>query len=483
MRARTPVSLPFLLLLAGLPRAAPAAVKPGLEGAQELFRQNHWEAARIHLRSQWGSLAEKDRPAATFLIGRSYVREAEFYAAAHRLGAEVGLAYLDELAAARANRGLAWIPLFKGLYEVEVGRNTEADRTLLSASPTLPPEWKATARLRRALAVHRLGRIQEAATALKDPSPEGRFCRLLAGGAAEPSAAPPKAGPRERLLTAAPLFRAGRTAEAEALLAGLNLDLPDVEDKSDPRKLLRFHDPLVTAAWERICWERAVASLTPLAAGAPGAEKGLAAFYVGLGQFRLGAPEESVKFLQGANASSLGPELQSSTRLLLASSAWKVRAPTGPELLALWEGTQTQPDTVLLWDEIKRGDLAKAEPFLTKLGVRLRDLLPSTSERPPGALVGRWGLVRLGRGDDPASLVASLSEHRDKSNKNKLEWNDPLLLMALSAASYRDHEYPQALETLFELSKTFPGLRALQWNLQGIYAARQKAGGEARISQ
>jgi len=97
--------------------------------------------------------------------------------------------------------------------------------------------------------------------------------------------------------------------------------------------------------------------------------------------------------------------------------------------------------------------------------------------------VGRWGLVRLGRGADPGALVDSLSEHRDKSNKNKLEWNDPLLLLALCAASYRDQEYPQALETLFELSKTFPGLRALQWNLQGIYAARQKAGGEARISQ
>ncbi len=474
----------FLLIAGVLPRAAPAAVKPGLEGAQELFRQNHWEEARGHLRSQWGSLPEKDRPTATFLIGRSYVREAEFYRAAHRFGAEVGLAYLEEIAAARANRGVAWIPLFKGLYEVEAGRNTEADRTLLAAAPTtLPPEWKAVARLRRALAVHRLGRVQEAATALKDPAPEGRFCRLLVGGAAEPPAAPPKAGRRERLLTAALLFRAGRAAEAEALLAGLNLDLPDVEDKSDPRKLLRFHDPLVTSAWERICWERAVASLMPLAAGAPGAEKGLAAFYVGLSLFRLGVPEESPKFLQGATASSLGPELQASARLLLAPLAWKARAPTGPELAALWEGTQTQPDTVLLWDEIKRGDLAKAEPFLTKLEARLRDLLSSSSERPPGALVGRWGLVRLGRGDDPAVLVAALSEHRDKSNKNKLEWNDPLLLIALSAASYRDREYPQALETLFELSKTFPGLRALQWNLQGIYAARQKAGGEARISQ
>ncbi len=471
-----------LVLVASPPRAAPAAVKPGLEGAQELFRQNHWEEARAHLRSQWASLPEKDRPPATFLIGRSYVREAEFYRAAHRFGAEVGLAYLDELWAARANRGVAWVPLFKGLYEAEVGRNAEAERTLLAAPATLAAEWRATARLRRALVVHRLGRVQEAATALKDPSPEGRFCRLLAGGVAEPPPALPKEGRKDKLLTAVLLFRAGRTPEAEALLP-VNLDLPDVEDKSDPRKLLRFHDPLVTSAWERICWERAVAALMPLASGPSGAEKGLAAFYVGLSLFRLGLSEESVKVLQGADASALGPELQASSRLLLSASSWKVRAPAATDLAALWEGTQTQPEAVLLWDEVKRGDLAKTEPFLTKLEARLRALLSSLSERPPGALVGRWGLVRLGRGEDPGALVASLSEHRDKSNKNKLEWNDPLLLMALSAASYRDHEYPQALETLFELSKTFPGLRGLQWNLQGIYAARQKAGGEARISQ
>lgn len=470
------------LVVASSPCVAPAAVKPGLEGAQELFRQNHWEEARAHLRAQWASLPEKDRPTATFLIGRAYVREAEFYRAAHRFAAEVGLAYLDELAAARANRSVAGIPLFKGLYQAEVGRNADADRTLLAVPATLSAEWKASARLRRALAVHRLGRVQEAAAALADPAPEARFCRLLAGGAAEPPLVAPKAGRREKLLTAVLLYRAGRAAEAEALLAGINLDLPDLEDKSDPRKLLRFHDPLVTNAWERICWERAVAALMPLAAGASGPEKGLAAFYAGLSLLRLGASEESVKLLQGANASSSGPELQSSSRLLLAAATWKARAPTAADLAALWDGTEAQPDAVLLWDELKRGDLAKTEPFATKLAARLKGLL-SSGDRPPGALVGRWGLARLGRGDDPGSLVDSLSEHRDKSNKNKLEWNDPLLLLALSAASYRDQEYPQALETLFELSKTFPGLRALQWNLQGIYAARQKAGGEARISQ
>src|SRR5262249_39931781 len=78
-----------ILLPAARPERASAAVKPGLEGGQELFRRNHWAEAREHLRSQWASIPEKDRPAASFLIGRSYAREAEFYRAVRRVGAEV----------------------------------------------------------------------------------------------------------------------------------------------------------------------------------------------------------------------------------------------------------------------------------------------------------------------------------------------------------------------------------------------------------
>jgi hypothetical protein len=332
------------------------------------------------------------------------------------------------------------------------------------------------------MALHRQGRAAEAAAALKEPSPEGRFCRLLLTGVADPPPLSPK-GRRERLLIAPVLFRASRAAEAEVVLSGLDLEAPDVEDKSDPKKVLRFHDPLLGAAWERICWERAVVALRPLAVGGTGAEKRLAAYYAGLGLFYLGVPEESTRLLKLANDSSLGAELQPAARLLISASSWKDPVSTAAELAPLWEATQSQPDSVLLWEELRRTDLAKAEPFATRLEARLRELLASSPERPSGALVGRWGLARLRRGDDAAALLAVLSEHQDKSNKNKLEWNDPLLLLALSAANYREQEYAQALETLFELSKTLPGLRALQWNMQGVYAARQKAGGEARISQ
>jgi len=472
------------LVALGLASPALAAVKPGLAGAQDLFKRNRWEEARAQLRAQGASLPATDRAAATFLIGRSYVREAEFYRALRQVGVEVGLAYLKELLAQRASRGVALIPVFAGFYQLEAGDDSAAERGLLAAAalPTLAPEWKAAAQLRRAVALQRLGRAGASASQLAPPGIEARFWRLLAKGAAD---GPPvtAAKGRERLFAAAIEFRGSRAAAAEQLLVGLDLDQPAAEDRTDPKKLLRFHDPLVATAWERICWERAVIALRPQAVAGAGVEQTLAAYYTGLSLFELGASAEAARFLKQANGPSLPAQLQASARLLLAACPWKERAPNAAELAPLWEATQAQPEAVLLWDELARPELARSEPFASRLDGRLKSLLPPASERPSGALVGRWALARLRRGADAGALVATLSEYRDDSNKNKIDWNDPLLLLALAAANDRNQQYAQSLETLFELAKTFPGLRWLQWNLQGVYAARQKAGGETRISQ
>lgn len=469
------------LVVLGLACPALGAVKPGLAGAQDLFRRNHWQEARAHLRGEWSALPESERAAATFLIGRSHVREAEFYRAVRQVGVEIGLVYYKELAGQRSNRRIALLPLFTAFYQLEAGDTGAAARGLSAAAalPALSPQWKASARLRHAHALAAAGRAAAA-----EPGVEARFWQLIARGTADASPLNP-ATPRERLLAAAIQFRGGRAAAAEQLLAGIDLDSPDAEDRSDPKKVLRFHDPLVAAAWERVCWERAVIALRPQAIAGGGVEQTLAAYYTGLSLFELGAYEEAARFLKQASASAspLPAPLQSSAQILLAGCSWPGRVPTAAELLPLWDATRGQPDSVLAWHKVVRADLARSEPFATKLDLRTRELLHAPSERPSGAFVGAWALARLRRGADATWLLPTLAEYRDDSNKNKVDWNDPLLLLALAAANHRNQQYAQSLETLFELSKSFPGLRWVQWNLQGVYAARQKAGGETRISQ
>lgn len=265
------------------------------------------------------------------------------------------------------------------------------------------------------------------------------------------------------------------------------LDVPDVEDESDPQKILRFFDPVKLKVLERIAWKQAVHGLRPLVSSGTGFASKLARYNAGLSLFFLGETSEAASLLEPLGA-SLGPGYHIRTKVLQAAAAWRSELPGEPNgpsesaLVSLWASTQAYPETVLLWKEIEVPELATMEPFASKLSARLEDLPSTLGERADRALVGQWGLMELRSGAESAEIVRTLSSFRNHANKNKIEWNDPLFLTALSAANYRNNDYAQGLETLFELAKTFPGLRGLQWNLQGIYAARQKAAGDARIT-
>jgi hypothetical protein len=458
-----------------------AAPKPGLEGARELFRQNRWEDARAHLRAT--DLPADQRSVARFLVGRSFVREAEAYRLTRRLSDEIGLAYLTELQAEKANRGNALIPLFTAFYHLNRRDEKEAVRLLgLATAPAarLAADWREVARARLVIARG----LAAPAPARAETGIEPLYWRLITSGQvpAKLPALPAQASRRERLELACLLFRAGRGSEAESIVVGTDLTAFDAESRPDPKKLLRFFDPVSLAGWERIWWERAVAVLRPLTQSGNDTERALATHYTGLSFFHLGAFEEARPLLEQSSRSAPDADTKAVAQVLLAAAGWAARSPTSQDLGALWEATRAHPEAVLTWDELRQPALAKLEPFATRLDAQVGGLFGSTT-RPSGALVGRWGFARLRRGQDAGAILTDLSAHRDHANKNKLEWNDPLLLLALSAANYRNHEYAQALETLFELSKTLTGLRELQWNLQGVYAARQKAGGEIRISQ
>jgi len=460
--------------------AAPTdAAERGLPKAQELFQQNRWADARAEIRANGGSIPEKDRGRATFLVGRSYVNEAEFYRAVRQWGTEVGLDYLGELGSTKENQGVAWIPLFSGLYRLESGDERNAERALATsaASPALPEPWKSLARRRAAVASYRLAKPSAADTLTRDSSYEGSYWRIVLPGLPRPGELPAgKTRGPEPLLGACVLFRAGENKLAEAMLYGLDPDRPDVEDNRDPKKLLRFFDPVVAAALERIAWERAVAALRPLAQSASGPESNLAAYYTGLSLHFLGAGSEASAFLAKADPGAVGREIHGRAQILVAAASGK----TSAELASLWEATQADPEAVLLWKAV---EAKPTKPFSGALDEKLADLPRSLPPRPSGSVVGQWGLIRLRSGADPGEVLQALSAHRNNANKNKLESNAPLLLLALSAANYRNSNYAQALETLFELSKTFKGMRALLWNLQGVYAARHEAAGEARISR
>ena len=483
------------LLFAGLAPLCARAAPRGIESAGELFRANRWRDARVHLRSHRSAIAESDRAVAQFLIGRSYVREAEFYRWVGWFANEVGLAYLQELADGSSSRELPWIPLFTGLHQLASGQDRAAELSLrqASASSALDPDWRAIARRRQAVARHRQGDRAATEILAADPSHEADYWRLVlmaAGGESPPANAAPAAAPNraaraprdwDRLWAACVLLRQGQRLQADVLLSELDPDRPSVEDRRQPKKVLRFFDPLALEALERVLWEQAVLSLKPLAAQGDEARAVLGAYYAALGLYRLGELDEARALLSSTPLpSALGRRERDAARVL---SALASSEPAAGELMALWENAATGPESVVLWADLERPALSGLEPFATLLPRRMETLEQPRARGAQRAAAGRWGLLRLRAGADASELVAILSRVRDNANKNKIERNDPLLLLALAVANYRNADYAQSLETLFALSESFPGLRGLHWNVQGTYAARQTAGGEARISQ
>lgn len=473
------------VLAAAVPAAA-AGVPAGLEGGQELYRGNNWMAARAHLKAAAPRLTPKDALVAGFIVGRSHAREAELYEAVHWMTARVGLDYLDELGSVKENRKSPWIPLFRGFYQLDTGAYAAADKTLTAAvAPTLAAAWRATASVRRSAAQQRLGR--PGAAAPRGPvTAEADFETLYWQVAADASKAAKAelgkpATPRARLAAAAVLYRAGKAAEAELLLQGLDLDAPDVEELPDPKKILRYHDAFPLLALARVSRERAAAALIPVARSGASPEAGLAAFHAGVALSRLGVNDEAPALLILAGSNPATADHAPVMKVLAAAAGWKTPPPEAA-LLPLWQETQGNPDAVLTWADLAL-QTGPARAIASKVTAALKELPKDLDPKANAPRLGRWGLSSLKAGADARAVLEVLEAARDKANKNKIEANDPVLLLAICAARSDLQDYAQALETLYELGKTFPGLRGLQWNMQGLYAARQKAGGDARISQ
>jgi hypothetical protein len=70
---------------------------------------------------------------------------------------------------------------------------------------------------------------------------------------------------------------------------------------------------------------------------------------------------------------------------------------------------------------------------------------------------------------------------RDKSNKNKIEANDPEMLAALAEAYFRTKKFSEGLEIFFAMSEEFPVVRQIQEAVQGVYSMEQRSAGDVRI--
>jgi hypothetical protein len=77
--------------------------------------------------------------------------------------------------------------------------------------------------------------------------------------------------------------------------------------------------------------------------------------------------------------------------------------------------------------------------------------------------------------------LLSMETARDKSNKNRIDTNDPMLLVRLADLYFSGKSFSESLEIYFELSKEFPAVRQLQETAQGVYSTEYRSAGDVKI--
>ncbi len=107
-------------------------------------------------------------------------------------------------------------------------------------------------------------------------------------------------------------------------------------------------------------------------------------------------------------------------------------------------------------------------------------LIQSREDRSYSALNYALGRHYLA-GKNLDSALSYMEAGRDKSYKNKIEYNDPLLLVDLADVYFKSKKFSEALEIFFEMGLQYPAVRQIQNAMQGVYSMVQESAGDVKV--
>ena len=497
----------WLTLGLGIGTAAYGADDP-VSAATKLYEKRRYEQAARVLEDALARADAGGRAQAQLVLGMIYLRNADLHEALARTAAAVELDYLDKL----LKTGTEGRSRYARLYLAEAlfarGDMREAARHFeqVRADSGLESRYRAIASIGLGSALWAQRDAERArdlwAGAAPDSSVRGQ------GGAAEITLARAAAQGRARVADAKSLLRAaddtGRARELsprarrylieiylaagapdKALAVARAADLGTAsyverfkvaQGSKGTAKSIAFYDLALLTDLAQLYRELARRQLEQAADDArmkPSAEYYLAEALNGLGandqaltyvQAFLARPQAPAQYRERARArQALIAHRQG--RRAEAESAWTAMAEqaSDPEVLA---------DIVL--------GCADAQARCAKVLARVGQVTEAGDGRRYQRLNFALGSYYL-RKKDYARAIAYMEAGRDKSNKNKIEANDPEMLAGLAEAYYRTKKFSEGLEIFFEMSQEFPVVRQIQEAVQGVYSMEQRSAGDVRI--
>jgi len=445
------------------------------------------------------------RAQAQLVLGMTYLRNADLHEALARAAAAAELDYLDKLLKTRGEGRSRYARLYLAEALLARGNAREAGRLFeqVRADKSVESRYRAIAGIglgsvlwaqRDAARAQSLwsgaapdssarGQSGAAEIALARAAAQGRARTVDAKSlvrVADDAARARALSPRARRYLIEIYLAAGAPDKALAAARAANPGEASYIEKfkaaRGTAKSIAFYDLALLGDLAQLYRELARRSLEQAAADArmkPSAEYYLAEALSGLGE--NDAALASVRaFLARPQAPAQYRERARARQALLA-----YRQGRASEAESAWTAMAEQASDPEVLADIVLG-CADARARCVKALARAGGAAEAGDRRRTQRLNFALGRYYL-RNGDYARAIAYMEAGRDKSNKNKIEANDPEMLAGLAEAYYHTKKFSEGLEIFFEMSGEFPAVRQIQEAVQGVYSMEQRSAGDVRI--
>jgi tetratricopeptide (TPR) repeat protein len=489
-----------LLLVPLLALGLAAPVRPAddpVGAATKLFEKRRYEQAARALEGALAGLDPERRAQAQLVLGTIYLRNADLHEALARAAAAAELDYLDKLLKSGVEGRSRYARLYLAEALLARGNAREAARHFeqVRADAGMASETRAIAAIGLGSALW-AQRDPERARGLWKSAGAGGTEVALARAAAEGRAkvADPKSlrrvadgsgrgrevSSRARRYLIEIYLAAGAPEEALAAARAADWSTASYVERfkaaKGTAKVISFYDLALLSDLAQLYRELARLRLSQAAADArmkPSAE-----YYLAEALNDLGENDEAAASVQAFLARPQAPaQFRDRARARAALIAY--RQGRASEAESAWTSlaeSSTDPD--ILADVVRGCTEAQAHCVKALASVaRVADAGDGRRYQRLNYALGSWHLQKK----DYARAIAYMETGRDKSNKNKIEANDPEMLAGLAEAYYRTKQFSEGLEIFFEMSQEFPAVRQIQEAVQGVYSMEQRSAGDVRI--
>lgn len=467
--------------------AAVSAADENLKKANQLLGKHYYESAAALLRATSAASAPNAETALT--LARAYAQNARLQQAMQRSSLVIGAHYLKQLSAQSGRDRSSFAALYYAEYLTEAGRQREGTAQLrrFIGQKHKEPLYREIAQANLAVTQNSIPavsaksppllRSQQALVLSLLPEHKTQANALTEQALVELAKSNPNLPVRAVSNAFGVYARSGQTAKALALMSSADLSQPSYEEIINPAKVLRFYDAAL------------------------------------LGNLALLYQAEAERLLQKAGTDSRLKAVSNYflLELYLHGGQFAKASALLPELLAATDLPQPYRDRLEVMQaalEVRNGNTSRGNAAFNTLAkkyeqdpVLLGEVLMTCVQHKahcPGAVGSARNLAAANQGEKFRSLHFAVGEHyasegktdralleletaRDKSNKNRIDANDPMLLVRLADLYFANKSFSESLEIYFEMSKEFPALRQLQEAAQGVYSTEYRSAGDAKI--